>query len=191
MSTREPVTVIGLDAMGAKMAEILVDAGHPTTVWNRTASKADRLVERGATLAASPTEALRASGLAVVSLVDHGAMHDAIGAADPAAPRDPVLVALSSDTPEQLRGAARWAAGHGVRFVAGTYPGDGHLPRRGEQPRDAGRRRRARRRDDARGGRRDRPVRRGAPPLRQGRGRGPRGGERGQCVRDPAHPGLQ
>ena len=40
----------------------LVDAGYPTTVFNRTASKTAPLVEKGAVAASSPAEVAAASG---------------------------------------------------------------------------------------------------------------------------------
>ncbi|WP_059009176.1 NAD(P)-dependent oxidoreductase [Streptomyces specialis] len=119
MATREPVTVIGLGAMGSAMAGAFLAAGHPTTVWNRTPSRADALVARGATLAASPAEALAAAGVTVLSLVDYQAMYDILGTTDPAALDGRVLVNLSSDSPERLREAARWAAGHGAELLTG------------------------------------------------------------------------
>ena len=47
--TPRPVTVIGLGPMGRAMAAAFLAAGQPTTVWNRTAGKADELLARGAT----------------------------------------------------------------------------------------------------------------------------------------------
>ena len=44
---------IGLGRMGEAMVKRLTKAGHGVTVWNRTASKAEPLVEYGATLARS------------------------------------------------------------------------------------------------------------------------------------------
>ncbi|MEL7476722.1 MAG: NAD(P)-binding domain-containing protein, partial [Cyanobacteria bacterium J06555_12] len=44
---RASVAVLGLGAMGARMATRLVNAGHPVTVWNRTAAKTAPLVELG------------------------------------------------------------------------------------------------------------------------------------------------
>ena len=38
---RTPVTVIGLGLMGQALAGAFLRAGHPTTVWNRSAAKAD------------------------------------------------------------------------------------------------------------------------------------------------------
>lgn len=45
---RSAVTVIGLGQMGSALAATLLEQGHPTTVWNRSAQKAQPLVERGA-----------------------------------------------------------------------------------------------------------------------------------------------
>jgi len=42
------VTVIGLGSMGSALAGAVLEAGYPTTVWNRTAGKAEPLVRRGA-----------------------------------------------------------------------------------------------------------------------------------------------
>ncbi|WP_062211407.1 NAD(P)-dependent oxidoreductase [Streptomyces sp. NBRC 109706] len=118
MATREPVTVIGLGPMGTAMAESLLAAGHPTTVWNRTASKAEPLVARGATQAASPEEALRAGELIVISLIDYAAMYDILNTAGGAL-SGRVLVNLSSGSPEELRRAGGWAAERGAQLVTG------------------------------------------------------------------------
>lgn len=52
MSTQHSTSVgwIGLGNMGAPLATRLVDAGYQTAVWNRTASKADPLAAKGATV---------------------------------------------------------------------------------------------------------------------------------------------
>ena len=42
--------------MGKPIARRLIDAGHEVTVFNRTASRADELVEQGATRAESPAD---------------------------------------------------------------------------------------------------------------------------------------
>ncbi|MFF5895024.1 NAD(P)-dependent oxidoreductase [Streptomyces argenteolus] len=112
------VTVIGLGPMGRAMTRTLLAAGHRVTVWNRTAARADGVVEDGATLAATPGEAVAESGLVLVSLTDYQAMYDILGGATgPLAGR--TLVNLSSDTPERTREAAAWAAGHGAAFLTG------------------------------------------------------------------------
>lgn len=113
-----PVTVIGLGPMGQAMAGALLRGGHPVTVWNRTPGRADALVAAGATRAADPAQAVRASPLTLLSLTDYPAMYEILGEhPDFLAGRD--LVNLSSDTPEVTRAAAAWAAGHGARFATG------------------------------------------------------------------------
>src|SRR5687768_13227359 len=100
MSSREAVTVIGLGAMGSTMAEVFLAAGHPTTVWNRTAGKASKLIAAGAVEAATAAEAVNASNLVVISQVDYAAMDASLAGVDLTGR---VLVNLSSDSPDRLR----------------------------------------------------------------------------------------
>ncbi|WP_262986041.1 NAD(P)-binding domain-containing protein, partial [Streptomyces sp. CBMA123] len=55
-TTRTPVAVLGLGLMGTALADAFLSAGHPTTVWNRTAARADGPAARGAHRAATPAE---------------------------------------------------------------------------------------------------------------------------------------
>lgn len=114
----EPVTVIGLGPMGQAMVRRLLGAGHPVTVWNRTASRADGVVADGAVPAASVGEALRAAELVVLSLTDYAAM-DAVLAGHEDALAGRVVVNLSSDTPERTREAAARLAELGATLVVG------------------------------------------------------------------------
>ncbi|MFF4010771.1 NAD(P)-dependent oxidoreductase [Streptomyces sp. NPDC001717] len=120
-SQNSPVTMIGLGPMGQAMTRTLLAAGHPVTVWNRTPSRADEVVGAGASLAATPVEAVEAveaGGLVILSLTDYQAMYDVLdGAAGSLAGR--TLLNLSSDTPERTREAAAWAADHGATFLTG------------------------------------------------------------------------
>src|SRR5690606_30624718 len=106
------VTVIGLGPMGATMAETFLRAGHRVTVWNRTASKADRLVAQGAVRA----EHAATGELLVISQTTYQAMYDSLG---DAGLDGKTLVNLSSGTPDELREAARWVAGRGGTLVTG------------------------------------------------------------------------
>ncbi|CAM3079313.1 NAD(P)-dependent oxidoreductase [Tsukamurella hominis] len=113
------VTVLGLGAMGHAIAAAFVDAGHRVTVWNRTPGRADRLVARGAREAATAAEAVRASDLVVVCLLDQTASRAVLGplAADL---RGRVLADLSSDVPQRAREAAAWAKEEGLDYLDGT-----------------------------------------------------------------------
>jgi 3-hydroxyisobutyrate dehydrogenase-like beta-hydroxyacid dehydrogenase len=115
---KQPVTVIGLGPMGSAMAGTFLDHDHPVTVWNRTTSKADNLVARGAVRADTVPAALAANELVVLSLTDYAAMYDVLGPAATAL-SGRVLVNLSSDTPDQARAAARWAADRGATHLTG------------------------------------------------------------------------
>src|SRR5688572_15792504 len=61
---------IGTGVMGRSMCGHLVDAGYTTTVFNRTQSKAEPLLERGARWADSPREVAAASDI-VFSIVGY------------------------------------------------------------------------------------------------------------------------
>ncbi|MFD8205323.1 NAD(P)-dependent oxidoreductase [Streptomyces sp. NPDC059695] len=69
-NTPQRTAFLGLGSMGLPMARRLLDAGHPLTVWNRTAAKADTLVADGAVLAATPAEAVRDADVVVTMLAD-------------------------------------------------------------------------------------------------------------------------
>jgi 3-hydroxyisobutyrate dehydrogenase-like beta-hydroxyacid dehydrogenase len=117
-SQNSAVTVIGLGPMGQAMTRALLAAGHPVTVWNRTAARADGVVAAGATLAATPRAAVEASDLVILSLTDYQAMYNILDSAT-ASLAGRTLVNLSSDTPDRSREAAAWAAGHDAAFLTG------------------------------------------------------------------------
>lgn len=106
----ESVTVIGLGLMGHALASALLAAGHPTTVWNRTAAKADDLVARGATLAPTAGDAVRSGSLVIVCLADADAVREVVGPrrADLAGR---TLVNLTSGTSGEAREIAGWTDG--------------------------------------------------------------------------------
>lgn len=112
------VTVIGLGPMGQAMADVLLERGYAVTVWNRTASKADELVAKGASRASTVNEALAASELAILSLTDYDVMYAIL---EPASENlsGKVLVNLSSDTPEKVREAAKWLADREALHITG------------------------------------------------------------------------
>lgn len=122
-AAHSPVTVLGLGLMGQALAGAFLAAGHPTTVWNRSAAKAEQLVARGATLAASAREAAMASPLVVVCVTDYGAARELLDPlGDVLAAR--VLVNLTSGTSTQARETAEWAAQQGAAYLDGVILGD-------------------------------------------------------------------
>jgi 3-hydroxyisobutyrate dehydrogenase-like beta-hydroxyacid dehydrogenase len=73
------VSVLGLGAMGSRIARRLLDAGHSVRVWNRTAAKTAALVDAGATSVATPAEAARASEVVLTMLADPSALFEVAG----------------------------------------------------------------------------------------------------------------
>ena len=53
------VAVVGLGAMGSRIAARLIDAGNQVVVWNRSPAKVDELVGLGAEAAERPADAAR------------------------------------------------------------------------------------------------------------------------------------
>ncbi|GAA0835793.1 NAD(P)-dependent oxidoreductase [Streptosporangium amethystogenes subsp. fukuiense] len=115
------VTVLGLGPMGQALAGAFLDAGLRTTVWNRTPGKERELVERGAVGARSPEEAVAASTLTVVCVVNYDAA-DAIVRRDAVtdALKGRTVVNLTADTPGRARDTATWAAEHGIGYLDGA-----------------------------------------------------------------------
>jgi 3-hydroxyisobutyrate dehydrogenase-like beta-hydroxyacid dehydrogenase len=118
-NVRTPVSVIGLGPMGRALAGAFIRRGHPTTVWNRTAGKADALVAQGAVLARTVAEAADASSLVVVCVLDGSAVRAIVEAAGGAL-NGKTLVNLTSDTPGRARELAEWAAERGIEYLDGA-----------------------------------------------------------------------
>ncbi len=70
------IALFGTGAMGTRIAQKLLDAGHAVTVYNRTPQKSMPLVERGATLAPSPREAARGADVAIAIVTDDRASRE-------------------------------------------------------------------------------------------------------------------
>ncbi|GAB3744260.1 NAD(P)-dependent oxidoreductase [Microlunatus parietis] len=119
INTTTSVSVLGLGLMGHALAETLLAAGHPTTVWNRTASKADRLVEAGATLAGSATAAAHASPLVIICVTDPAAVREILDQQDGTLDGT-VVINLTSGPSSAATEFVGWAERHGVEFLDGA-----------------------------------------------------------------------
>jgi 3-hydroxyisobutyrate dehydrogenase len=70
------IAVLGLGAMGSRMAGRLLAAGHTVSVWNRSAEAAEPLVKAGATLASTPREAAQGAEFVLSMLRDNAASQE-------------------------------------------------------------------------------------------------------------------
>ncbi|MGC4937937.1 NAD(P)-dependent oxidoreductase [Kribbella sp. DT2] len=113
---KTPVTVLGLGAMGSALAQALTAAGHPTTVWNRTPGRAPELTD--VTRAKTVADAVSASSLIVVCLLDDASVQEALApAATEFAGR--TLVNLTNGTPAHARRTADWATQQSADYLDG------------------------------------------------------------------------
>lgn len=122
---------IGTGLMGTPMAARLLAAGHPLTVWNRTAAKAQGLVDKGAAMGESPADVAGRSDIVFLCLTDTNAVEEAVfgenGVAR-GARKGSVLVDFSSIQPDaSVRMAERLKSETGMDWidapVSGGVPG--------------------------------------------------------------------
>jgi 3-hydroxyisobutyrate dehydrogenase len=137
MPTSQPqrVAVIGLGAMGGGMAHRLVTQGHAVSVFNRSAEKADEIVQAGARRASSPADAAREAAVVFVSVADGDALNAVLDGPDGALAglaRGTVLVNLSTIDPEQVRALAARAAAQDVAVLDAGVLGNAVHARSGE-----------------------------------------------------------
>ncbi|GAA2618434.1 NAD(P)-binding domain-containing protein [Actinomadura fulvescens] len=118
MADKPTVTIIGLGSMGQALASAYLEAGHRTTVWNRTPAKADDLVARGATRAATVSDAVWASDLVVLCVLDYAAV-DELLAPNADVLKDRVVVNLTNGRPDQARRTGEWATAQGAEYLDG------------------------------------------------------------------------
>lgn len=124
------VAVLGLGAMGSRLAARLLAAGHAVTVWNRSADAAAPLVAQGAAAAASPRAAVAGAGVVIAMLRDDEASRRVWLAAEDGAlaglPAGCIAIESSTLTLAWVGELAAAMAARGVGFldapVAGSRP---------------------------------------------------------------------
>lgn len=115
------VAVLGMGAMGRAVADALRAAGHRVTVWNRTPGRDTAQVARGAMRAARPEEAVAASDLVLVTVLDRAAVEGVLspGPVVSALAGRPVVVCTTL-TPRDARELSAWASRRGIPYLAGA-----------------------------------------------------------------------
>ena len=106
--------------MGFPIAANLLEAGYPLLVYNRTASKADALVARGAVRAVRAADAVTAGGIVVTLLWDDASVESVVTSDDFLERLGPGGVHVSMSTvslPQASRKLAAMHARAGSHFV--------------------------------------------------------------------------
>lgn len=124
------VTMLGLGAMGSRMAQRLLQAGHDVTVWNRSADRAEPLISRGAKWASTPRQAATEADFVIAMLRDddvsrHVWLDKDIGALG-GMPKHAIAIESSTITPDHAKMLSQKCQDAGVAFleapVAGSRP---------------------------------------------------------------------
>ena len=113
------VAVLGLGRMGTALATALLAGGYRTTVWNRTAAKADTLASQGAVRAETINEAVLTNPVVIMCVADYDAIHAMLDF-DPTALSNRTVVNVTTGTPDEARAMAHWAAERGAEYLDGA-----------------------------------------------------------------------
>ena len=127
------VSVLGLGAMGSRLAGVLLERGHEVTMWNRSDSeRAAALEAAGARRAASPAAAAAAAPLVLMCVTDYPAADEVLAAPGVlAALAGRTLVQLTNGNEEQVRTQLAMVRAAGARMLAGGILGyPRHIGRR-------------------------------------------------------------
>jgi 3-hydroxyisobutyrate dehydrogenase len=116
----QPIAVLGLGAMGSRVAARLLDAGHEVAVWNRTASAAAPLRARGAIAHRQPRLAVADARLVLVCVRDDDASAAVWSATENVLRNETPRLDLSTITPQH---AQRLATAFGPSFLAAPMIG--------------------------------------------------------------------
>lgn len=105
-NTTDPssVSVIGLGAMGAGLAQTFLESGCRVSVWNRSRDKVEALVSQGAIACETPGDALDANTHVVVCLSTYSAWREIVeehGLTDQL--RDTCIIQLTTGTLDEVR----------------------------------------------------------------------------------------
>jgi 3-hydroxyisobutyrate dehydrogenase-like beta-hydroxyacid dehydrogenase len=121
------IGVVGLGRMGEPIARRLLDSGHEVTVFNRTASRAVGLVERGASRAGSPADVWESADACITMVADDEALR-AVMLGDDGLLRGEqpgrVVIDMSTVSVEASRAVAEATEAAGIAYLRAPVSGN-------------------------------------------------------------------
>lgn len=111
------IALIGTGLLGSGMVQNLRAKGHEVRVWNRTASKAAALQEVGASIAASPAEAVQGAERVHLVLTADDAVDAVLAAAGESIGAGVPVFDHSTNLPERVAARAADLRGRGIRYI--------------------------------------------------------------------------
>ncbi|HEX7735407.1 MAG TPA: NAD(P)-binding domain-containing protein [Ktedonobacteraceae bacterium] len=115
----EMIGFIGLGNLGLPIATNLLNAGYALRAYNRTASKAESLVARGAHLASRPVDAVTGGGIVASIVWDDTALESVVmsdGFLEQLGPGS-IHLSMSTVLPETAKKLAAIHAQHGCIYI--------------------------------------------------------------------------
>ncbi len=115
------ISIVGLGGMGFAMAERLLEIGYTVRVYNRTSEKARPLVDKGATLATPPADAVEIGGIVLTTLSNDEVLEWAVVGEDgfwDALGKNGVHLSMSTISVDLAKALAEKHAEAGSHFVA-------------------------------------------------------------------------
>jgi len=120
----QKVGVVGLGPMGSALADGLLAHQFDLGVWNRSADKAARFAEQGASVADSVESLAMDCDLIVVCLVDHAVSMAILGTESVARILSgKTLIMLTTVTAEESISTAQWAGENRISYLDGAILG--------------------------------------------------------------------
>jgi 3-hydroxyisobutyrate dehydrogenase-like beta-hydroxyacid dehydrogenase len=129
------VAFVGLGKMGAGLAQCILRAGFDLTVWNRSTSKMQPLLEQGAKGAASAMEAVGQADVVVTSLTDDESVLDIVNGETgilAGLPKGAIHVCVTTISPRCAEELERLHQRHGSSYVSGPVVGRPNAAASGE-----------------------------------------------------------
>jgi 3-hydroxyisobutyrate dehydrogenase len=132
MSTDNPNTgkprlaFLGLGYMGSRMAQRLLNAGYPLTVWNRDGKKTEPLTRQGAESAATPREAVAQADMVISMLANDDAARQVVFGPEGALAgirAGATLIEMSTISPPLVREEFAAAQARGVIMIDAPVSG--------------------------------------------------------------------
>ena len=128
-SSDRPIGVIGLGLLGTALAERLLGAGYPVSVYNRTRKKADPLVEMGAQWSDNP---LADCDRVVISLYTSKIVEQVLHELQPGLHAGQILLDTTTGNPSETTALGNWLTGQKVAYLETPIAASSEQTRQGE-----------------------------------------------------------
>ena len=122
----ERIGFIGLGIMGQGMARNILRAGFPLTVWNRTATRMDELVQAGAAASTSPADCAAHSDIIITCVSDTPDVEQVImgeNGVSHAAASGSLVIDMSTISPQVTQQIAAALAEKGIHMLDAPISG--------------------------------------------------------------------